>query len=41
MFTRPTGATDISQADDNEPFNEYNNDNYNQGDYPIVNDSNI
>ena len=27
----PTGATNINQVDDNEPFSEYNGD-----DYPIV-----
>ena len=36
-----TGTTNISQADDNEPFNEYNGDDQNQGNYPIVNKDNI
>ena len=32
-----TDATNINQADDNKPLNEYNNDDWNQADYPIVN----
>ena len=31
-----TDSTTINQADDNEPFNEYNGDDWNQADYPIV-----
>ena len=34
---KPTSATNINQADNNERFNEYNGDNQNQGGYPIVN----
>ena len=34
----PTGATNIIQADDNEPFNEQHD---NEGNYPIVNKDNI
>ena len=29
--------TNISQVYDNGPFKEYNGDDYNQGDYPILN----
>ena len=36
---------DVSQANDNEPFNEYNSwyncDDYNQGDYPIASNDDI
>ena len=31
-----TDAMNINQAKDNEPFNEYNGDDKNQADYPIV-----
>ena len=34
---KPTDATNINQADDNKPFNEYNSDDWNQADYRIVN----
>ena len=33
----PTGATNISQVHYNEPFKEYNGDDYSQGNYPILN----
>ena len=35
------GATNIGQADDNEPFSEYNGDDWNQGNFPVVNKDNI
>ena len=34
---KPIDATNINQADDNKPFNEYNSDDWNQADYRIVN----
>ena len=35
------GGTNISHANDNKPFNEYNGDDESQGDYPIVNNDDI
>ena len=34
---KQTGTTNISQTDDNEPFNKYNDDDWNRADYSIVN----
>ena len=38
---KQTGGTNISHANDNKPFNEYNGDDGSQGDYPIVNNDDI
>ena len=36
-----TGATNESQTDDNELFNEYNGDDKNQADYPILSNDDV
>ena len=38
---KQTGGTNINHTDDNKPFNDYNGDDGNQGDHPIVNNDDI
>ena len=36
-----TGGTNINHTDDDKHVNEYNGDDGNQGDYPVVNNDDI